>query len=649
MVDVEGAGGPRAGFPSRHVSLHDIPSAVIGLVAAYLKPPEVYHLLTSLENDGKCHSRSLSPFCDPPASRTTTPLLSPHSALSSQSQSILAASLDESLKGALEKNRVGSRKDINTHSSFARLAAELGPRQPQGSSPRLSLGLTRGLEWKSAAVAISGGIMVQTVLGETWKGSDIDVYCTEGAAAAARAWLISDMKQVLVGVNSRRKDVVSWSLKDPVVDHIEYWANTPPDGEQFKHVRGRWEFDYEEACIDSPVGFQGNAVFDGAETIDDDFHGFVMTTKGDIRVPFEPRLLYTLDSDGSRKTKKDVVGIDLIVVKEGHTIVDAIENFDLDICQCSWDGLGSFHVPAPGNTFCRVSGLNNGQEVSNKVLLYAKCITVESQKTFREMKKAFRAKHGELHMMLWEKQLKHLQATNEEYAELFVQLELVIDTFNVFSPEFDVPLPVDILWLTRELREMLIQNVLGRPGAFGHEEHNYIVKSFERPEKYERRGITVKPRPFQSVALRTLPTHGKFFSASNLSSLGISMKRTSRMSPLDRWATSECSVTTKVALKPVGISSYRQRWSTFRQLVVRAQQTNAASTSKLAAATPKGATAQIGPRRKKTKVMLPLLPEKETGRSAGFLPRHHMPHCSKSKNADRFNMPRSLEETGRHH
>ena len=42
--------------------------------------------------------------------------------------------------------------------------------------------------------------------------------------------------------------------------------------------------------------------------------------------------------------KKEVVTIDLIVVKSGESISRAIQNFDIDICKCSWDGLGSFHV-----------------------------------------------------------------------------------------------------------------------------------------------------------------------------------------------------------------------------------------------------------------------------------------------------------------
>ena len=50
------------------------------------------------------------------------------------------------------------------------------------------------------------------------------------------------------------------------------------------------------------------------------------------------------DQRGLRVMKKEVVTIDLIVVKSGESISRAIQNFDIDICKCSWDGLGSFHV-----------------------------------------------------------------------------------------------------------------------------------------------------------------------------------------------------------------------------------------------------------------------------------------------------------------
>ena len=79
---------------------------------------------------------------------------------------------------------------------------------------------------------------------------------------------------------------------------------------------------------------------DGTEPIDDDPHSFLMITKGDVPIPFEPRLLHTLDVNGARVMKKEVVTIDLIVVKSGESISRAIQNFDIDICKCSWDGLG---------------------------------------------------------------------------------------------------------------------------------------------------------------------------------------------------------------------------------------------------------------------------------------------------------------------
>jgi hypothetical protein len=577
-----------------------LPNAVIGLIAEWLEPPEAYHLLRLWERD------PVNATCRMKLPRDCSVAFS-----SPWSDSVLAASLDGSLKRALKKNKVSFREDVEAHASFARLAVKLGlaskvSGQPppsvvqQGTRPRLSLGIECGYEWKSAAVAMSGGIMVQTALGESWKGSDIDVYCTKGAAAAARAWLINDMKQVLVGVNSRYKGRVPWSVKDPV-HHVEYWANTPAEGERFfQGKRTVWEFDYNEVCYDSPVGIQGSAVFDGTEVINDHINGLVVTTEGGVRVPFEPRLLYALDENGFRKMKKDVVGIDLIVLKEGHTIADAIQNFDIDICKCSWDGLGSFHVQAPKITFRRMSVLSNGHQ-TNEMLFYSKCITAQCQKTFREMMTELRAKCRETHAMLWEKHLKHLQAMNKEQAELFLQLELVIDTFNVFSPELDAPLPVNVTWLIRELRELLIQNVLERPGSNGHETHNFIMKSFERVRKYNRRGITVKPSPSPSVALRALPTHLNFFALSLSSSWKCDEDQPQpQTSRLDHWATSENKITGRLAAKPVNASGYRQTWASYKQLVARAQQIDAG----LAAVKP-----HEPPRCKKAKVLLPLLPE----------------------------------------
>ena len=562
--------------------LRDVPFAVIGEIATYLQPPEVYHLLTVLDYDRKNFNgwRSLAAYFNPP------------------SKSILAASLEKSLKRVIKSNKVSFREDIDMYASFTKLAEELA--QSQGTRPRLSMGLTNGLRRGSPAVAVSGGIMVQAALGETWGDSDVDIYCTEAAAPSVRAWLINEMKQVLVGVNSRYGTYVPYSIKDPV-DHVEYWANTPVDGERFKIGKYiDWEFDYKRACRNSPVGFQGSRVFDGAEPMDDDFHGVLMRTKGNIPVPFEADLLRVTDDEGVRKTKKEIVSIDLIVVKSGCTIASVIHGFDFGICQCAWDGLGLFFVPAPGSTFCRMSNLSYGHQV-NEMLLYAKCITVESKKTSGEMMKELQS----FNASLLASHLKHIKSIkNEEHADLLLHLQLVIDKFNVFSPELDYHLPVEILLLTRELREMLIQNVLERPGVQGHKSHNLIMTSFERLKKYERRGITIKPRPSPCDALRTLPTNasGPHLRTIDSAARDLPYYSVSRMSRMDHWATSEQRIDRTVALKPVGRASHLERWENYRQLVIKARQ-------KGGSAGALGAETRQGAERKKRKLPLPLLPE----------------------------------------
>ena len=90
-----------------------LPNAVIGLIVEWLLPPEVYHLLLLWERD------RVKPTCRMSLPRDCVDLFSPWS------DSVLAASLEGSLKRALKKNKVSFRKDVDTHASFARLAAEL--------------------------------------------------------------------------------------------------------------------------------------------------------------------------------------------------------------------------------------------------------------------------------------------------------------------------------------------------------------------------------------------------------------------------------------------------------------------------------------------------------------------------------------------
>jgi hypothetical protein len=85
---------------------------------------------------------------------------------------------------------------------------------------------------------------------------------------------------------------------------------------------------------------QGRDLYDSDEVIDGDLHpSCAVHTEGDhTPIPFEPRLVDQCDENGRRKSKKETVNIDLIVVDSESSVADAIEDFDIVICKCSWDG-----------------------------------------------------------------------------------------------------------------------------------------------------------------------------------------------------------------------------------------------------------------------------------------------------------------------
>ena len=73
----------------RPASLCTVPDAVIGVITKYLQPPEVYNLLTVLDYNRKNFNgwKSLAAYFNPP------------------SRSILAASLEKSLKHVIKSNK----------------------------------------------------------------------------------------------------------------------------------------------------------------------------------------------------------------------------------------------------------------------------------------------------------------------------------------------------------------------------------------------------------------------------------------------------------------------------------------------------------------------------------------------------------------
>ena len=93
----------------------------------------------------------------------------------------MGGAMDRSMARALSQSKAGANRNIDIFNTFVKLANSLPP----------------------GSVAMSGSIVVQAMLGEQWGGSDIDVYCTKWAAPSVRTWIISELKQVLVGICSR--------------------------------------------------------------------------------------------------------------------------------------------------------------------------------------------------------------------------------------------------------------------------------------------------------------------------------------------------------------------------------------------------------------------------------------------------------------
>ena len=445
---------------------------------------------------------------------------------------LVNASLIESMKLALKENKASFRDDIDLFASFVNLAQSLKPN----------------------SVAMSGSIVVQAALGVTWDGSNIDVYCTHDAAPVVRSWLIADVHQVLVGIDSgysqgRPRAVLSGTPSqrnnrdgNPIF-HVEHWANAPNDGDLLRSedsaMDRQWEFNLEKVCRPSPVFFRDAVVLDGPAETDDALRLRVVRSYEDVLlIPHEPRLCHRAGKD-----RKDCINIDLIVMSTGSRIVDAIDDFDIDICKCTWDG-HKFRISSPRNTFEQRTELTSSLEV-NGMLQYTAGIARQSEIPFQAMLREALDDEGVLddegdeqaqtlptevrsfdrvlllsEVKSIERELKNTPRTNGWCSSL----ELIVNTLGVFSPSLDDNLPLGVLNLVKQLRLMSLENVLSRQNVLSRRSveeddddsrfvwaddlyatHNLIVKRYNRLLKYKARGIDITPFPTVSAAMRTLP------------------------------------------------------------------------------------------------------------------------------------------------
>jgi hypothetical protein len=497
-------------------NLTDLPNGVLGVICDFANSPaDIYNL----------HFTSQTLFRNTNEKDETEGGVHGESYFARKMQHALVQSMER----ALRRNRASTDRKVDIFKSFTALAKSLPPN----------------------SVAISGSIVVQAILGEQWDGSDIDVYCTNLAAPSVRTWLISELKQVLVGVSSRYTVDPSAEKGRELdfIDHVEHWANAPGENRVFQCIRGvnTWRFNSENCYHSSPMWCQGNIVHQDREDIDSSTPSNIIRTRDDlVDVPYEPRLLDQCCKNDCQGTKKDIVNIDLIVVKQRSSIARAINDFDIVMCKSSWDG-NRFNIPRPADTFGRQSGLSNCPEV-RKTQAYVARIEKEAQRPFRSiMSELIDGRARKPSTNIW--QLRHEEASVHDFLRstgvvpdtgAAKDLELVIDHFNVFSATLDGRLPHPILSAIKATRAILIDNSLAcgensLPGEIADRrrfftkltcaapsmdvplharsvvtdyvcarrvvaglfrKHNGMIRSLDRLQKYRIRGIEIKPNDY---------------------------------------------------------------------------------------------------------------------------------------------------------
>ena len=111
---------------------------------------------------------------------------------------------------------------------------------------------------------ISGSVIVQAALGETWEGSDVDIYCTAVAAPAVRSWLIRDANKMIVNAG-KTYDPLAVEKSDDLyfrdsIHHVEGYGNVPEEGTTVRPGMREEHFNYEKLCESISEGSNKNVL-----------------------------------------------------------------------------------------------------------------------------------------------------------------------------------------------------------------------------------------------------------------------------------------------------------------------------------------------------------------------------------------------------
>lgn len=318
------------------------------------------------------------------------------------------------------------------------------------------------------SVVISGSTMTQTMLGEKYEKTDIDVYCEPTVAPVVRTWLIKKLNQVLIGWRKSYPLFNSDSSSDfpNRIHHVEHYATMPDEEQLINTGKHLWTFKKNDLQMRDEIKFV-NDVEDvyAIKQVDDN-----------AKIPMEQRLFCHLHG----VLQKQFINVDLIITTVTSTVVDVIDDFDISICKGMFNG-HFFTIPIPSKTFFHNAELSQSWR-NEMVRSYVKHVTEEDETITILLKQS-----PEAFFRCMDQNTIH---------------KLTSGT-SIFSRDFD-----ENYWIAK-LRKIVINNAIAYMTDDHFSVHQHIdpicmhnliiVKFVERTKKYSNRKITIMNMPSLSA------------------------------------------------------------------------------------------------------------------------------------------------------
>ena len=301
-------------------SLSGLSEELVEHIASFLAPPDVYSFLAAIETS--------SSFSQPLAARLMQPV-----------QSELWRQLDATLKDVISR-----KKEDRPLFTLDDLFPEDDREEDFDEEGR-------------PQVLLSGSCAVQAALGRVFEDPDGEVdngiFCTWHAAPLVRQRLVERCGLICAGVDNKtykhqfdERDHVG-DHKFSTVDHVEWYAGRPTDGESRigpeEYVPSSSDEYYQQALAWGKEAIEQNREVE----IGQDYRSLVGvpggSAGGNFPSDFDLRAQQYNPGTGSF--------VQLIIGNEDTEDARALLNsFDLEICKCHFDGR-DFFVPNPKDTF----------------------------------------------------------------------------------------------------------------------------------------------------------------------------------------------------------------------------------------------------------------------------------------------------------